>query len=62
MNEINIGLVGIGSVSGSLIEGLAYYKENKTEAGLIVPKIKNTELGDIYIATKSELMRERISA
>ena len=47
MNRIRVAIVGIGNCASSLVQGVSYYKGNRTNEGLIFPLIGPYVVGDV---------------
>ena len=60
MAKIKVALVGVGNCSGSLIEGLAFYGEQKTEEGLLFPVLGGYRLEDIEIVCAFDISKDKV--
>lgn len=61
MKKINVALVGIGSVSASLVEGLAYQSKISSNAGVMIPKILGYNLRDIKIVCGFDIAKNKVN-
>jgi myo-inositol-1-phosphate synthase len=47
MKPIKVAIVGVGNCASSLVQGVAYYRQNNSKQGLIHEKIGGYGAGDV---------------
>jgi myo-inositol-1-phosphate synthase len=61
MSRINVALAGLGNCAGSLIEGLAFYRQNPhTDHGLLFSSLCGYSVRDIHMVAAFDISREKV--
>lgn len=60
MTKIKIALVGVGNNSSSLIQGIHFYKKQKSQVGILHPKIGKYKIQDIEIVAAFDVNRDKV--
>ena len=60
MNKIKIALVGIGNCASSLVQGIEYYRNNKTTEGLITPIIGGYKVENIKVVCAFDVDKRKV--
>ncbi|HLL60794.1 MAG TPA: hypothetical protein VK338_03685 [Candidatus Nitrosocosmicus sp.] len=58
--KIRVAIAGLGNCAGSLIEGLYYYRKNKTTEGLLFPLLAGYSLYDIKIVCAFDISKGKV--
>jgi myo-inositol-1-phosphate synthase len=59
--SIKVAIAGAGNCAGSLVEGLAFYRENPAiESGLLFPSLCGYRVQDIHIAAAFDISRAKV--
>ena len=57
-SKIKIAILGVGNCASALVQGLEYYKNDKTENGLISDVIGGFRVSDIEIVAAFDIKRK----
>jgi myo-inositol-1-phosphate synthase len=60
MGKIKVGIVGIGNCFAGLIQGIEFYKKNKSEIGLMHKKIGNYGINDIDFVSAFDISENKV--
>ncbi len=60
MGKIKVGVVGIGNCLAGLIQGIEFYKKNKSEIGLMHQKIGNYGVNDIDFVSAFDVSENKV--
>lgn len=60
MKKIKVAIVGVGNCASSLIQGIYYYKNKKTNIGLLHPLIGSYSPSDIEIVTAFDIDARKV--
>lgn len=55
MSKIKVAIVGVGNCASSFIQGLEYYKKNKTNTGLMNEIIDSYSINDIEVVAAFDI-------
>jgi len=58
--KINVALLGVGNCASSLVQGLQYYSETKTEDGLISDVIGGYKVEDIQVVAAIDINKNKV--
>ena len=58
--KINVALLGVGNCASSLVQGLQYYSETKTEDGLISDVIGGYKVEDIQVVAAIDINKKKV--
>ncbi len=58
--EIQVALAGVGNCASSLIQGVEYYRQNKTTLGLSNPKVGPFRVTDIKFVSAFDIDRRKV--
>jgi len=60
MTKIKVALVGVGNNSSSLVQGIQFYKKQKSLIGILHPKIGKYKINDIDIVAAFDVNRDKV--
>lgn len=58
--KVRVAIAGLGNCAGSLIEGLNYYRQNKSTEGLLFPVLGGYSLDDIEIVCAFDISASKV--
>jgi myo-inositol-1-phosphate synthase len=61
--KVRLGIVGIGNCASALIQGLAYYRDvrsNEPSPGLMTPSIGGYQVGDVEVASAFDISARKV--
>jgi len=60
MSKIKVAIVGIGNCTSSFVQGLEFYKTNKTDIGLINSKVGGYSVNDIEVVAAFDINKLKV--
>src|SRR5215831_12964271 len=60
MSKIRVALAGIGNCASSLIQGVEYYKKEKTTNGLSLPSVGGYSVSDLDFVAAFDIDRRKV--
>src|ERR1700716_395581 len=63
LRKVRIGIVGVGNCASSLVQGLSYYREAKSNepvAGLMNANVGGYHVGDIEVSAAFDVNAEKV--
>ena len=58
--KIKVAILGVGNCASSFVQGLEYYKDDKTEVGLISDVIGGFKVSDIQIVAAFDINKDKV--
>ena len=58
--KIKVAILGVGNCASSFVQGLEYYKDEKTEIGLISDVIGGFKVSDIQIVAAFDINKDKV--
>lgn len=59
-NKIKIAIAGVGNCVSMLVQGIEYYKKNKTEIGLMHPDLGGYKVSDIEVVAAFDVNKDKV--
>src|SRR2546429_3208290 len=58
--RIRLAIAGVGNCAGSLLEGIAYYRERDETPGLLFPLLGGHAVNDIEVVAAYDVARDKV--